>query len=44
MTGRDKDERNSLANIPEMFDGLVKEKGSVAAVRIVVGLLMSEGS
>jgi hypothetical protein len=42
--GRDADERNSLANIPKMFDGLVKEKGPVGAVRIIVGLLMTEGT
>lgn len=34
------DDRKSLLRIPETFDRLVKQKGPLAAVRAVVGLLM----
>ena len=41
--GHKADERGSLTKIPETFDRLIKEKGTLGAVRAVVGLLMGEG-
>lgn len=38
--GQEEDDRKSLQRVPESFDKLVKEKGPLAAVRTVVGLLM----
>lgn len=42
LIGQNTDERNSLSKIPEMFDRLVKERGPLKAVGVVVGLLMPE--
>jgi hypothetical protein len=37
---QEEDKRGSLTKVPEMFDNLVKERGPLAAVRAIVGLLM----
>ncbi|KAH8663138.1 hypothetical protein BGZ60DRAFT_530278 [Tricladium varicosporioides] len=37
---QESDDRNSLAQIPNMFNRLVKESGPLVAMRAVVGLLM----
>jgi hypothetical protein len=39
-TGQQLDDRRSLPKVSESFNRLVKQKGPLAAVRIVVGLLM----
>lgn len=42
FAGQQKDERNNLSQIPDMFQKLVKEKGPWGAVTGVVGLLMRD--